>query len=270
MKLNKQEVIKRNNVRVYGDGDQHMIFAHGFGCDQNAWRHVAHQFAENFKVVLFDYVGAGKSDLSAYDYQRYSSLKGYAHDVLEICDALEIREAIFVGHSVSCMVGAIASIREPSYFKHLVLIGPSPRYINDVNYTGGMEQKDLEALLEVMESNYLGWSAMLAPVIMGNPDKPDLAEDLTNSFCSTDPEIAKNFARVTFLSDNRKDLAKVPVKSLTLQCTDDLITPLLVGEYIQQNVPNNELVVLEATGHCPHLSAPAEVVSCIKSYINYN
>lgn len=263
-------VLKRNNVSVYGEGSTPIIFAHGFGCDQNTWRYVADAFKKDFKVILFDYVGAGKSDLTAFDAERYSSLKGFAQDVLEICDELNINNAIFVGHSVSCMIGVLASLQQPSYFKQLILIGPSPRYINDVDYTGGMERADLEALFEVMDSNYLGWSAMLAPVIMGNPDQPHLGEDLTNSFCSTNPEMARNFARVTFLSDNRADLPKLQVESLTLQCSEDVITPTPVGQYILENTPNNQMVLLEARGHCPHLSAPQEVIRSIKDFINYN
>lgn len=264
------DVLKRNNVHVKGNGKQFIIFAHGFGCDQNTWRYVADSFKDDFKVVLFDYVGAGKSDLTAYDSKKYSSLQGFAQDVLDICTALNIKDAIFVGHSVSCMIGALASLQQPSYFKQLVMVGPSARYINDANYTGGMELSDLEALFEVMDSNYLGWSAMLAPAIMGNPDKPQLGEDLTNSFCATNPDMARNFARVTFLSDNRADLPKLIVKSLTLQCAEDIITPTVVGEYILKNTPNNEMVMLEATGHCPHLSAPDEVIRSIKNFINYN
>lgn len=264
------DVLKRNNVKVFGEGSTPIIFAHGFGCDQNTWRHVANAFEKEYKVVLFDYVGAGKSDLTAYDAERYSSLKGFAQDLLDICAELQIKEAIFVGHSVSSMIGVLAALQQPSYFKQLVLIGPSPRYINDTDYTGGMERSDLEALFEVMDSNYLGWSAMLAPVIMGNPDKPQLGEELANSFCSTNPEMARNFARVTFLSDNRADLPKLQVKSLTLQCSDDVITPTPVGQYILKNTPNNKMVVLEATGHCPHLSAPQEVINSIKTFINYN
>lgn len=263
-------VLKRNNVQVHGQGKQTIIFAHGFGCDQNTWRYVADAFKADFKVVLFDYVGAGKSDLSAFDAERYSTLKGFAQDVLDICAELNLKDAIFVGHSVSSMIGVLASLQQPSCFKQLVLIGPSPRYINDAGYIGGMERSDLEALFEVMDSNYLGWSAMLAPVIMGNPDRPQLGEELTNSFCSTNPDLARNFARVTFLSDNRADLPKLQVKSLTIQCTDDVITPESVGQYILENTPNNEMVLLEATGHCPHLSAPQEVIRSIKAFINYN
>lgn len=265
-----KNVLERNNVNVSGEGTQPIIFAHGFGCDQNTWRYVAEAFKKDYKVVLFDYVGAGKSDLTAYDAEKYNSLKGFSQDVLEICAELNIRDAIFVGHSVSSMIGVLAALQQPSYFKQLVLVGPSPRYINDVDYTGGMERADLEALFEVMDSNYLGWSAMLAPAIMGNPDQPQLGEELATSFCATNPDMARNFARVTFLSDNRADLPKLQVKSLTLQCTDDIIAPAEVGQYILENTPNNEMILLEATGHCPHLSAPEEIIRSIKTFINYN
>lgn len=263
-------VLSRNNVQISGEGVQPIIFAHGFGCDQNTWRHVVDAFRKEYKVILFDYVGAGKSDLAAFDQQRYNSLNGFAQDLLDICSELKLEKPIFVGHSVSCMIGILAAVQQPSLFKKLVLVGPSARYLNDAGYYGGMERDDLEALFEVMDSNYLGWSAMLAPAIMGNPDQPELGQDLTNSFCSTNPQMARNFARVTFLSDNRADLPKLQVESLTLQCYDDIITPIPVGEYILKNTPNNQMVFLEATGHCPHLSAPQEVIRSIKTYISAN
>jgi sigma-B regulation protein RsbQ len=263
-----QSVLKRNNVNVIGKGDKVMVLAHGFGCDQNSWQFITDAFADDYRIVLFDYVGAGKSDLSAYNSDRYNTLDGYARDVVEICKELNVTNAIFVGHSVSSMIGALAAIQDPSLFEKLIFIGPSPRYINDKDYVGGFERKDLEGLFESMESNYLGWSGSLAPAIMGNADRPELGEFLTNSFCATDPEIAKEFARVTFFSDNRADLKKLKAKSLTLQCKEDIIAPLSVGEYVQQNTPGNTMFVMEATGHCPHISAPRETIEAIKSFIN--
>lgn len=261
-------VIKRNNVRIIGKGEKVMILAHGFGCDQNSWQFITNAFAGDYKIVLFDYVGAGKSDLSAYNSERYSTLDGYARDVVEICQELHIKDAIFVGHSVSSMIGVLAAIKEPALFEKLIFIGPSPRYINDDNYIGGFERKDLEGLFESMDSNYLGWSHSLAPAIMGNADKPELGQFLTNSFCATDPEIAKEFARVTFYSDNRDDLKKLKTPSLTLQCKEDIIAPLSVGEYVKNNTPGNDMIVMDATGHCPHISAPAETIKAIRSFIN--
>jgi sigma-B regulation protein RsbQ len=244
-----------------------MLFAHGFGCDQNMWRHVAPEFADEYRIVLFDHVGAGGSELAAYDRAKYSSLEGYASDVLEICEELELHDVIFVGHSVSAMIGVLAAAMEPGRFAKLILVGPSPRYIDDEGYEGGFTQEDIEGLLDALESNYLGWSRTYAPVIMGQPDRPDLGEELTNSFCRTDPEIARHFARVTFLSDNREDLRRVTTPSLVLQCSDDVIAPHSVGEYVHEQLPNSKLVHLQAKGHCPNLSAPAETVAAIRTFL---
>jgi sigma-B regulation protein RsbQ len=262
------DVIGRNNVTVSGRADgPPMLFAHGFGCDQNMWRHVAPAFADAYRIVLFDHVGAGGSDLSAYEPGRYASLDGYADDVLEICAELDLERVIFVGHSVSAMIGVLAAKREPERFDRLVLVGPSPRYVDDGDYVGGFSADDIEGLLEALESNFLGWSGQMAPVIVGNPDRPELGEELTNSFCRTDPEIAKQFARVTFLSDNRADLPTVRTRSLVLQCTDDVIAPQAVGEYVHERLPDSELVLLEATGHCPNLSAPEETIAAIRAFL---
>jgi sigma-B regulation protein RsbQ len=244
-----------------------MVFAHGYGCDQHVWQSITHAFVNDHQLVLFDYVGAGKSDLAAYDIERYSTLQGYAQDVIEICDELSIRNAVFVGHSVSAMVGVLAANQRTELFSKLVFLGPSPRYLNDGDYHGGFERAALEELFEVMDNNYLGWSQAMAPAIMGNPDQPELGQALTNSFCATDPDIAKRFARVTFLSDNRADLAALKIPSLTLQCREDIIAPLQVGEYIRQRVPQNTMVILEATGHCSHMSAPQETIRAIKEFI---
>jgi sigma-B regulation protein RsbQ len=262
-----QNVLSRNNVRVFGSGTQPMLFAHGFGCDQNMWRFVAPAFADDYRIVLFDYVGAGKSDLDAYDPQRYASLDGYVQDVLDICHELELKDVIFVGHSVSSMVGVLAARREPERFAHLILVGPSPRYINDPPYVGGFERADIEGLLETMDKNYIGWANFLAPAIMKNPDRPELASELTESFCSTDPIIARRFAEVTFFADNREDLAHVPVPSLILQCSDDIIAPNAVGEYLHNELPGSTLRVMKATGHCPHMSHPQETVQLIQDYL---
>jgi sigma-B regulation protein RsbQ len=261
-------VLSRNNVRDFGAGSQPMMFAHGFGCDQNMWRYVAPAFEDEYRIVLFDYVGAGRSDLSAYDPERYGRLDGYADDVLDICHALDLRDVILVGHSVSSMVAVLAANREPDRFAHLILVGPSPRYINDPPaYVGGFERADIEGLLEMMDRNYIGWANFLAPAIMKNPDRPELGEELTESFCSTDPVIARRFAEATFFADNRADLPAVRVPTLILQCSDDMIAPVEVGEYTHRQVAGSTLHVLEATGHCPHMSHPEETIDAIRAYL---
>jgi sigma-B regulation protein RsbQ len=263
-----EDVLKRNNVKVSGRGERAMLFAHGFGCDQNMWRFVAPAFEDEYRVVLFDYVGAGKSDPRAYDPARYSTLDGYARDVLEVCGALRLEDVVFVGHSVSSVVGLLASIEEPHLFSRLVLVGPSPRYVNDPpDYVGGFERADIEGLLDLMEKNYIGWANFLAPVVAKNPERPELARELEESFCSTDPRVARRFAEATFLADNRADLGRVRVPSLIMQCSEDAIAPREVGEYMSRHLRRSTLRVLEATGHCPHMSHPEETVRVIKEYL---
>jgi sigma-B regulation protein RsbQ len=261
------DIRRRNNVLVRGHGDETLMFAHGFGCDQNMWRLIIPAFEDSHRIVLFDHVGAGQSDLCAYDRRKYATLDGYASDVLDICRELQLSDVVFVGHSVSAMIGVLAANRERERFKALVLVGPSPRYVDDAGYVGGFSRQDIEGLLTSLESNYLGWSSTMAPVIMGNADHPELGQELTNSFCRTDPDIASHFARVTFLSDNRADLELVGTPTLILQCSDDVIAPQAVGTYVHHHVPNSQLVVMEATGHCPNLSAPEETVSVINQFL---
>ncbi|HSI12188.1 MAG TPA: alpha/beta hydrolase [Chthoniobacter sp.] len=244
-----------------------MLFAHGFGCDQNMWRFITPAFGDDYQVTLFDYVGSGKSDWSAYDRQRYSTLEGYAQDLLDVCTALDLRDVIFVGHSVSCIIGILAANAAPERFSNLILIGPSPRYINDGDYVGGFERADIQGLLDMMERNYLGWASFLTPVIMKNPERPELARELKTSFCSTDPEISRQFAEATFLSDNRDDLAKVRVPSLVMQCSEDAIAPQSVGEYTSRHLPDSKLQVMAASGHCPHMSHPEETIRVMKDYL---
>ena len=260
-------VLARNNVKVSGGGEKAMVFAHGFGCDQNMWRLVTPAFADDFKIVLFDHVGAGHSDLTAYDPEKYSNLSGYADDLVEICRELGLTQAIFVGHSVSAMIGILASLQAPDLFESLVLVGPSPRYIDDDGYVGGFAAAQIEELLSSLDDNHMGWSAAMAPAIMGNPDRPELGDELTNSFCRTDPDIAKAFARVTFTSDNRAELPLVTARTLVLQCQDDIIASEEVGEYVHRQIPNSRLVILDASGHCPNLSAPQEVVAAIRNFV---
>ena len=261
------QVLKRNNVKVFGKGKRPMLFAHGFGCDQNMWRFVYPAFENDYSIVLFDHVGAGGSDLSAYDVNKYDSLEGYADDILEIIHELDLKDIVFVGHSVSSVIGIMAAANEPERFSHLILVGPSPSYINDGDYTGGFTRQQIDELLESLDNNHLGWSMTMAPVIMGNPERKELGEELANSFCRTDPAIAKHFARTTFLTDARAELAKNTTPALILQCSNDVIAPNAVGEYMHKAMPGSKLVILNATGHCPNLSAPDEVITTIKSYL---
>jgi sigma-B regulation protein RsbQ len=262
-------VLERNAVRVCGVPDgRPIVFAHGFGCDQGMWRFVAPDFEVDHRVVLFDQVGFGNSDLSAYDRDKYGSLSGYAADLVEICRELELTDVVFVGHSVSAMIGVLAFEQAPELFGALVMVGPSPRYVNDDDYTGGFSRADIAGLLDSLESNHLGWSAQMAPVIMGNPDRPELGEELTSSFCRTDPAVASQFARVTFLSDNRADLSAVTVPTLVLQCSDDVIAPEVVGRYVHDAIPGSVFTKLAATGHCPNLSAPEETTAAIRAFLS--
>ena len=259
--------VTRYNVKTAGRGTTPMLFAHGFGCDQNMWRLVTPSFEDDYRIVLFDYVGHGRSDFAAYDRDRYSSLDGYADDILEICEALSLRDVVFVGHSVSAAIGIIAAIREPGRFRNLILVGPSPCYVNDEHYVGGFTRANIEELLDFLDSNYLGWSSAMAPAIMGNADRPELGAELTDSFCRTDPEIARRFAKVTFLSDTRPDLKKLTVPSLIIQCSDDMIAPRCVGQYVHEQLANSRLAILDANGHCPHLSHPDATIAAMKRYL---
>jgi sigma-B regulation protein RsbQ len=260
-------ITARNNINIKGSGSRTIVFAHGFGCDQNMWRLVSPAFEGEFRTILYDHVGAGGSDLSAYVPEKYATLSGYADDLLEIGETFGLKNAIFVGHSVSSMIGVLASLKAPGMFGSLVLVGPSPSYINRGDYIGGFSRGDIEELLESLDDNYLGWSAAMAPAIIGNPDRPELGEELTNSFCRTDPDIAKAFARVTFTSDNRADLPNVTARTLILQCREDIIASEDVGNFVHRNIPGSRLVLLNATGHCPNLSAPDEVIAAIRDFV---
>ncbi|WP_314223456.1 alpha/beta fold hydrolase [Streptomyces zaehneri] len=262
------DIDRRNNVTVTGDPQgPTVVLAHGFGCDQNMWRLTVPALAEKYRVVMFDYVGAGRSDLSAFSETRYSSLDGYARDVVEVCETLDLRDAVFVGHSVSAMIGVLAADMAPERIGALVMVAPSPRYIDDGDYRGGFSAPDIDELLTSLESNYLGWSAAMAPVIMGNPERPELGEELKNSFCATDPDMARVFARTTFLSDSRADLKSVRVPTLVLECTQDAIAPREVGAFVHRAIPGSTLITLDAIGHCPHLSAPEATNEAITGFL---
>lgn len=260
-------VQQRNNISVSGDGPVTMVFAHGFGCDQTMWRFLVPAFTERFKVVTFDLVGSGASDHSAYDRGKYGSLQGYADDLLEIVDSYADRPAVIVGHSVSAMIGMLATIQAPERFAAQVMVGPSPCYINDGDYVGGFHRQDIEELLATMEANYLGWSSSIAPAIMGAPDQPQLGQELVDSFCRNNPDIARHFASVTFLSDHRADVARSNTPALILQCSDDLIAPREVGEWLHRHLPNSTLSVIENVGHCPHISAPSASTEAINTFL---
>lgn len=255
-------------MKVSGRGGATLIFLHGFGCDQSMWNYILPHFSERFRVILLDHVGAGGSDLGAYCVEKYSSLDGYAQDVNEIIDEFAIGPVILVGHSVSAMICSLADGARLGRIAAHVMIGPSPCYIDSDGYTGGFKEADIHSLLDTLDSNYLGWSSTMAPVIMGAPGQPQLSEELTNSFCRTDPEIAKQFARVTFLSDNRKDVAGLRTPCLILQSTEDLIAPIVVGEYLNSVLPNSELYLVPNIGHCPHMSAPDACIEAMDAFLS--
>ncbi|MFF1547003.1 alpha/beta fold hydrolase [Streptomyces sp. NPDC058291] len=262
------DIRHRNNIRITGRPDgPTVVLAHGFGCDQNMWRLTVPALAERYRVVLFDYVGSGGSDLTAWDEKRYSALTGYAQDVVDVCEELDLGRAVFVGHSVSAMIGVLAARSAPDRIGSLVMVAPSPCYIDSDGYRGGFTAEDVDELLESLESNYLGWSATMAPVIMGNPERPELGEELTNSFCATDPDIARVFARTTFLTDSRDDLKSVTVPTLVLECAQDVIAPREVGAYVHAEIPGSTLVTLPATGHCPQLSAPEATNAALLDFL---
>lgn len=259
--------IDKYNIRITGKGSRPILFAHGYGCDQHMWRFIYPSFENDYKIILFDYIGAGGSDYSFYDADKYSSLDGYAEDLIEICTYLELKDTILVGHSVSSMICGLAVIRASDYFSKLVMIAPSPRYINDGPYLGGFQEKDIEELLNALERNYLGWATTIAPAIMANGERPELAEELTSSFCRAEPSIAKDFAYATFYADNRRDLQRIGIPTLVLQCREDILAPLTIGEYVAEQIPLGTLTIMHATGHCPNLSAPQETIQCIKEFL---
>lgn len=260
-------VLKRNNVRVLGQGAQTLLFVNGFGCDQSIWRYLLPALSAQYQLVLFDHVGAGLSDTTAYDPEKYASLEGYAQDVLDICHYLNLRQPILIGHSVGAIIGVLAAIQEPHMFQQLLLLCPSACYLNESNYHGGFELADIEQMLSFMDRDYVGWADSFAPFIMGNPDQPSLAAELTHSFCQNDPTIARQFARVTFLSDNRADVHQLRVPCLLVQCAQDFIAPLEVGEYLHDAIPESTLVTLPVSGHCPHVSAPIETLQALEAFM---
>ena len=262
------DALRRNNVQITGEGTQPMVFAHGFGCDQQMWRFVAPAFHASHQVVLFDHVGCGKSDASAYDEARHATLAGYADDLVDILRAADLKDVIFVGHSVSSVIGILASLREPERFSRLLLVGPSPRYLNEPpDYVGGFERADIDGLMDMMETNMLGWASFLAPVVMGPHSGDGMTQELRASFCASDPYITRRFAAATFLADNRQDLAGVTIPSLILQCADDAIAPMAVGEFMHARMKGSTLKVLQVSGHCPHMTHPELTIQAIQDYL---
>ncbi|MFJ4430607.1 alpha/beta fold hydrolase [Pseudomonas sp. NPDC089395] len=261
------DIQRRNNVRVHGEGTSTLVFSHGFGCDQTMWHYLFKHFTNRFRVVLYDLVGAGRSDLDAYESGKYSSLTGYARDLNEVIDHFGHGPVIVVGHSVSAMIGALADRLFPNRIAAHIMVGPSPCYIDSDGYVGGFKLEDIQSLLHTLDSNYLGWSSAMAPAIMGSPGQPALGDELTNSFCRTDPEIAKQFARVTFLSDNREDIAGLDTPTLILQSTNDLIAPMEVGRYMHATLPYSVLHLVDNVGHCPHMSAPQACAKAMDDFL---
>lgn len=261
------ELTRKFNIKILGKGEKPLVFLHGFGCDQTMWRSIAPAFEADHKIIIYDQMGAGDSDISVYDEKKYSSLKGYAHDLIEIIEGLSLKDVFFVGHSVSAMIGILAAVQRPDLFADLILIGPSPCYLNDGNYRGGFPREAVEELLNNADKDYLGWARAMAPVIMSRSDRPEFAAELTNSFCRTNPDIARHFARVLFLSDNREDVHLLKTSSLILQCSQDIIAPEFVGRYLHEHMPNSTFHQMRAVGHCPHVSEPEETVQAIKSYL---
>ncbi|PID22289.1 alpha/beta hydrolase [Sporosarcina sp. P3] len=257
----------RNAVHITGSGEQTIVFAHGFGCDQTVWNHVIPAFEKQYRIVTFDYVGSGHSDKRAYSAERYESLPGYAQDVIEVCDALELKDIIYVGHSVSGMIGVLASIQRPDLMEKLIMIGPSPHYLNEPDYRGGFEREDIDELLDMMEMNYKEFTKYLAPIAMKNEDRPHLSDEFESMLCANDPGIARRFAKATFMSDVREELSKVTTKTLILQPTEDSIVPIEVGYYIEEHMSNSELVIMKAKGHNPHISHPTETIKEITRFI---
>lgn len=265
--MNRDDILRRHAVSIHGEGESTLLFAHGFGCNQVMWRHVAPAFEHDHRVICFDHLGSGRSDLSAWDSRRHATLQGYADDVLALCEALDLRDLVFIGHSVSAMIGLLAAVREPERFERLAFIAPSPCYLNEPGYEGGFERADLLGLLDLMERNHLGWADFLATTVMQNPERPELTDELRTSFCSADPRATRQFARTTFLSDHRADLPRLTRPALILQCAGDLVAPLSVGDYLHRHLPSSTLVRMKATGHCPHLSHPAETIRALSAYL---
>lgn len=261
-------LIKKNNIHIIGEGNEVLFFIHGYGCDQNMWRYITPAFVQQYKIVLIDLVGSGKSDIAVYDFEKYNTLQGYADDVIEICDFFNFKNINLIGHSVSAMIAALVAINRPQLCKNLIMVCPSPCYLNDDGYNGGFALSDIDEMLATMQHNYLGWSSAIAPVIVGNPEKPEYAEELAQSFCRNNPEIAKHFALVTFKGDSRTCLPKITTPTLILQCSNDILAPLEVGNYVSNHIKHSTLKVLKATGHCPHLTTPAETIAAIKHYLD--
>jgi len=261
-------VLRRNNVRVLGNSSgRPVLFLHGFGCSQEMWRKVTPRFADEHQVIVLDQVGAGDSDLTAWQPGRYESLHGYADDLLEVIESLDLHDLVIVGHSVGSMIAVLAATRDSARLGALILVGPSPRYVDIDDYVGGFDQAGMDSLLDNLDGDQVGWASAMAPVIMGNADRPELSAELVRSFCRYDPVIARHFARVMFLADNRHDLSRVALPTLVVQCTDDAISAVVVGEYVHAAIRGSEFALMSATGHCPNLSEPDELADTIQQFL---
>ncbi|UFT99304.1 alpha/beta hydrolase [Radiobacillus kanasensis] len=269
--MNSPDILTRNNVNIKGNGKQPIIFAAGFGCDQTVWNPILESFEKDYRIILFDYVGLGKSDISAFDSVKYGNLSGYVQDVLDVCSALDLKNAIFVGHSVSSMIGILASLQKPEYFSQLIMIGPSPCYLNDPpEYFGGFEEEDLKGLVNLMEKNYIGWANAFSATLLNNSERSDVANELEDRFCSTEPAVIRAFAQACFFGDNRNDLPHVTVPSLIMQCSEDVIAPRNVGEYLAKHLPSSTITFMNAIGHCPHMTDPVETALIIRDFLESN
>ena len=259
--------LKKNNVTITGLGTQPLIFAHGFGTDQSAWRFIQNDFEDRFKLILYDNVAAGKSDDTVFSPNKYNNLYTYANDLLDICREIDLSDAYFVGHSVSGMIGMLAAIEEPRYFSKIVMVGASPRYLNDDGYVGGFDQTGIDRLYAAMTANYYAWVNGFAGLAMGNPDRPELSQEFARTLSSIRPDIAISVAKTVFQSDYRSELPKFGIETLILQSTDDIAVPQEVGEYLHAHLKGSKLINVNSTGHLPHISAPREVSKAVSDFI---
>lgn len=263
-----RSALKRHAITIEGTGDDLVLFAHGYGCDQTVWQRVRPAISALTTTVAFDITGAGLSDLSHFQpHGRHSSLEGYACDLIEVCEALDTRSITLVGHSVSAIIGVIAAVKKPDLFDSLVLVAPSACYLNLRDYQGGLDEQQLAGLMELMGSNFSNWADVVTPIIMGNPDRPALATELSHSFCRWNEAAAKHFAYLTFMSDCRSYLPLVKPDCLIIECIDDAIAPRSAVAHLHGALPRSAAVKLQAQGHCPHVSAPQETAQAITRHL---
>ncbi len=259
--------LRKNNVSISGSGSKTLVFVHGYGCDQSMWRFVAPQFELSHRVVLYDLTGMGQSDLSEYDFKAYRTLQRHADDLTAILEDLEVSDGVLIGHSVGATIACLAALKCPERISALALVAPSPSFMNDAAYTGGFDREALEGLVNLMDENFLGWTSRVTPTIAGEDRAGETAAELTQSFCRTDPAIAKHFGRITFLADHRADMKRVEAPAAIIQCTDDALAPVDVGVWLSENMKRGTLKFIEATGHCPHMTEPAKTTEAIREFL---